>query len=122
MVAGMNYQMVSRLLQTNLLNRCLPVQKILILQGLLFLHQMLAILGSTMFKSDLIIPGELSLSPKRGNKESVYTSGYAELLAMELHCPPCARLHCVPHRHQMLKCKGGWTRGICNCCPVCAKV
>ncbi|XP_067127536.1 uncharacterized protein [Centruroides vittatus] len=38
-----------------------------------------------------------------------------------LHCPPCRKLHCWPKLHR-LKCKGGITLGVCNCCPVCAKV
>ncbi len=37
-----------------------------------------------------------------------------------LRCPPCEQLHCSP-RKSKLKCKGGITLGICNCCPRCAK-
>lgn len=40
----------------------------------------------------------------------------------DLHCPSCEKIHCTPRRPRHLKCKGGYARGICNCCPVCAKV
>ncbi|XP_078686766.1 uncharacterized protein LOC144919290 isoform X1 [Branchiostoma floridae x Branchiostoma belcheri] len=39
-----------------------------------------------------------------------------------LQCPPCERIHCSPRKASKLKCKGGTTLGICNCCSVCAKV
>ena len=42
--------------------------------------------------------------------------------SLELQCPPCAKIHCTPRRANRLSCKGGITRGICNCCPVCAKI
>ena len=42
--------------------------------------------------------------------------------SLELQCPPCDRIHCTPRRAKRLACRGGVTRGICNCCPVCAKV
>lgn len=38
-----------------------------------------------------------------------------------LRCPPCEQLHCSP-RKSKLKCKGGITLGICNCCPRCARL
>ncbi len=41
--------------------------------------------------------------------------------SLSLQCPPCDRIHCTPRRPSKLRCKGGLTRGICNCCPVCAK-
>ena len=41
---------------------------------------------------------------------------------LEMQCPPCEQIHCTPRRASRLKCKGGVTLGICNCCPVCAKV
>ena len=41
--------------------------------------------------------------------------------SLQLQCPPCERIHCSPRRARRLKCKGGTTRGVCNCCPVCAK-
>ncbi|KAK2172029.1 hypothetical protein NP493_999g01002 [Ridgeia piscesae] len=41
--------------------------------------------------------------------------------SLELQCPPCEKIHCTPRRANRLRCKGGITRGICNCCPVCAK-
>ncbi len=41
--------------------------------------------------------------------------------SLELQCPPCEKIHCTPRKAKRLKCKGGVTRGICNCCPVCAK-
>ena len=43
--------------------------------------------------------------------------------SLELQCPPCDRMHCTPKKPKNLRgCKGGITKGICNCCPVCAKV
>ena len=41
--------------------------------------------------------------------------------SLDLQCPSCEKIHCTPRRSRRLKCKGGITRGICNCCPVCAK-
>ncbi|KAI0241645.1 hypothetical protein LSAT2_021867, partial [Lamellibrachia satsuma] len=41
--------------------------------------------------------------------------------SLELQCPSCEKIHCTPRRASRLRCKGGITRGICNCCPVCAK-
>lgn len=41
---------------------------------------------------------------------------------IELQCPPCSEIFCTPRRANRLKCKGGITKGICNCCPMCAKV
>jgi len=41
--------------------------------------------------------------------------------SLDLQCPTCDRIHCTPRRASKLKCKGGISRGICNCCPVCAK-
>ncbi|ELU06981.1 hypothetical protein CAPTEDRAFT_176487 [Capitella teleta] len=42
--------------------------------------------------------------------------------SLELQCPPCSEIHCMPKKAKRLKCNGGVTKGICNCCPVCAKV
>ena len=42
--------------------------------------------------------------------------------SLELQCPPCNKLHCSPRNVRRLRCKGGVTRGVCNCCPVCAKL
>ena len=42
--------------------------------------------------------------------------------SLELQCPPCEKLHCSPRNVRRLRCKGGITRGVCNCCPVCAKL
>ncbi len=42
--------------------------------------------------------------------------------AVDMQCPPCEQVHCTPRRANRLKCRGGVTLGICNCCPVCAKV
>jgi len=42
--------------------------------------------------------------------------------ALRLQCPPCERVHCSPRRPSRLRCRGGVVRGVCNCCPVCAKV
>jgi len=41
--------------------------------------------------------------------------------SLDLQCPPCERIHCAPRRAAHLKCKGGLVRGVCNCCPVCAR-
>lgn len=41
---------------------------------------------------------------------------------IELQCPPCSQIFCTPKNPKRLHCKGGVTKGICNCCPVCAKV
>lgn len=38
-----------------------------------------------------------------------------------LQCPTCDRIHCAPRRAGKLRCRGGVARGICDCCPVCAK-
>ena len=43
-------------------------------------------------------------------------------IAPELQCPPCDRVFCSSKRSQNLKCRGGFTVGVCNCCTVCAKV
>lgn len=40
----------------------------------------------------------------------------------ELQCPSCEKIHCTPRRASKLECPGGITTGICNCCPVCAKL
>ena len=42
--------------------------------------------------------------------------------SLQLQCPPCHQLYCTPKNPKRLSCKGGITTGICNCCPVCAKV
>jgi len=42
--------------------------------------------------------------------------------ALGLQCPPCERVHCSPRRASRLRCRGGIVRGVCNCCPVCAKL
>jgi len=42
--------------------------------------------------------------------------------ALGLQCPPCERVHCSPRRPSRLRCRGGVVRGVCNCCPVCAKL
>jgi len=42
--------------------------------------------------------------------------------ALGLQCPPCERVHCSPRRPSRLRCRGGIVRGVCNCCPVCAKL
>jgi hypothetical protein len=42
--------------------------------------------------------------------------------AVDMQCPPCEQIHCTPRRPNRLKCRGGVALGICNCCPVCAKV
>ncbi|XP_064609487.1 insulin-like growth factor-binding protein 2 [Liolophura sinensis] len=42
--------------------------------------------------------------------------------ASELQCPSCEKIHCSPRRASKLECRGGITTGICNCCPVCAKL
>jgi len=42
--------------------------------------------------------------------------------ALRLQCPPCERVHCSPRRPSRLRCRGGVVRGVCNCCPVCAKL
>ncbi|KAJ8029717.1 hypothetical protein HOLleu_29181 [Holothuria leucospilota] len=39
-----------------------------------------------------------------------------------LRCPPCEQIHCYPRRGSKLNCRGGVTRGVCNCCPRCAKL
>ncbi|KAG7163152.1 Cysteine-rich motor neuron 1 protein-like [Homarus americanus] len=38
-----------------------------------------------------------------------------------LRCPPCSKVHCEERRPRRLRCPGGVTRGVCGCCPVCAK-
>ncbi|XP_074651654.1 uncharacterized protein LOC141906306 [Tubulanus polymorphus] len=38
-----------------------------------------------------------------------------------LICPPCERIHCSLTRSQM-KCPGGLSTGVCDCCPACAKI
>lgn len=40
----------------------------------------------------------------------------------ELYCPPCQEVSCPIKRTHALKCRGGMTLGICNCCTVCAKL
>ena len=41
---------------------------------------------------------------------------------VDLRCPSCDRVHCSPRRpSELTTCRGGVVRGICNCCPVCAK-
>lgn len=47
---------------------------------------------------------------------------FLKSVSCELHCPSCDRIHCNPRTSARLKCKGGVTTGICNCCPKCAKV
>ena len=42
--------------------------------------------------------------------------------AQALQCPPCGRIHCHPKKASQLRCKGGVTTGVCNCCPTCAKI
>jgi hypothetical protein len=42
--------------------------------------------------------------------------------AVDLKCPPCDRIHCWPRRASRLRCPGGIVRGICDCCPVCARL
>ena len=42
--------------------------------------------------------------------------------ALGLQCPPCERVHCSPRRPSRLRCRGGIVRGVCSCCPVCAKL
>jgi len=42
--------------------------------------------------------------------------------ALRLQCPPCHRVHCSPRRPSRLRCRGGIVRGVCNCCPVCARL
>ncbi|KAK3096485.1 hypothetical protein FSP39_000609 [Pinctada imbricata] len=39
-----------------------------------------------------------------------------------IHCPSCEKIHCRIKKLSKLRCKGGTTRGICGCCPTCAKV
>ncbi|XP_067664624.1 insulin-like growth factor-binding protein 7 [Haliotis asinina] len=39
-----------------------------------------------------------------------------------MQCPTCDKIHCSPRKASRLKCKGGITTGICNCCPACAKL
>lgn len=41
---------------------------------------------------------------------------------LALQCPKCDKIYCHPRRASKLRCKGGKTTGVCNCCPVCAKV
>ena len=43
-------------------------------------------------------------------------------LISSIHCPSCEKVHCPVERGSRLRCKGGVTRGICGCCPTCAKV
>lgn len=37
-------------------------------------------------------------------------------------CPKCNKIFCKPKNPRRLKCKGGIARGVCGCCPVCAKL
>lgn len=46
----------------------------------------------------------------------------ADIVADELQCPPCDRVHCWPRRPSRLRCPGGIVRGVCDCCPVCARL
>ena len=48
-------------------------------------------------------------------------TGSVDSNALGLQCPPCERVHCSPRRPSRLRCRGGIVRGVCNCCPVCAK-
>ena len=41
--------------------------------------------------------------------------------SLEIQCPPCEKVHCSPRRPRHLRCRGGLVRGVCGCCPVCAK-
>lgn len=41
--------------------------------------------------------------------------------SVEIQCPPCEKVHCSPRRPRHLRCRGGLVRGVCGCCPVCAK-
>ncbi|CAH1796485.1 unnamed protein product [Owenia fusiformis] len=50
------------------------------------------------------------------------SDGGAKSDGNDMQCPSCEKIHCTPRRPSKLRCKGGITRGICNCCPVCAKV
>jgi len=54
----------------------------------------------------------------RASEERMGLSGDA----LGLQCPPCERVHCSPRRASRLRCRGGIVRGVCNCCPVCAKL
>lgn len=42
--------------------------------------------------------------------------------SVELQCPPCDRVHCWPRRPSRLRCPGGVVLGVCECCPVCARL
>ncbi|KFM61586.1 Cysteine-rich motor neuron 1 protein, partial [Stegodyphus mimosarum] len=37
---------------------------------------------------------------------------------LPLHCPPCEQVHCDNY----VRCKGGFSFDVCNCCKVCAKL
>jgi len=57
-----------------------------------------------------------SRTPSTGDRKGSVAS------ALGLQCPPCERVHCSPRRPSRLRCRGGIVRGVCNCCPVCAKL
>lgn len=63
-------------------------------------------------------------SPGNCGEEHLVTSRVDEhfLAADHPTCPPCAKIHCPVKRVRKLKCKGGLTVGVCNCCKTCAKV
>jgi Insulin-like growth factor binding protein len=46
----------------------------------------------------------------------------ADNAPIDLRCPPCDRIHCWPRRASRLRCPGGIVRGVCDCCPVCARI
>ena len=50
----------------------------------------------------------------------VCSSVCASFFAMK--CPPCEKIHCNPRKASKLTCRGGVTTGVCDCCPLCARV
>ena len=42
--------------------------------------------------------------------------------AVQLQCPSCEEVHCPVRKPKNLNCRGGITRGVCNCCLQCAKL
>ncbi|XP_013413451.1 cysteine-rich motor neuron 1 protein [Lingula anatina] len=65
-----------------------------------------------------------SQSHKKKELSTVSSSSSSSSSSMDLKCPSCDQIHCSPRRASKLyqKCKGGVTLGVCDCCPICAKV
>ncbi|KAK3605640.1 hypothetical protein CHS0354_032591 [Potamilus streckersoni] len=58
----------------------------------------------------------------RGICNLIYIILSMTVLVQSLECPSCEKVHCSPRKASKLRCKGGVTTGVCDCCPTCAKV